>query len=71
MEAAMEKNTLLTVGEVAHYLHVVTMTVYRMINRGDLKAVKVGRVWRVRWQDIERYLDRPAGLDVSVKGAES
>ena len=47
------------------------MTVYRMISRGDLKAIKVGRVWRVRWQDIERYLDRPAALDVGVKGAES
>jgi len=56
----MEKDTLLTVQEVARYMHVVPITVYRMIDRGDLKAVKVGRVWRVRWEDLQDYLNRPA-----------
>jgi excisionase family DNA binding protein len=67
----MEKDTLLTVGEVAEYLHVVTITVYRMIDRGDLKAVKVGRVWRVRRDDLERYLNRPVPSNVAEKGTES
>jgi excisionase family DNA binding protein len=67
----MEKDALLTVAEVAHYLHVVTMTVYRMIDRGDLKAVKVGRVWRVRREDLERYLNRPVPRDLGKKEAES
>jgi putative molybdopterin biosynthesis protein len=57
----LDKNTdkLLTVREVATYLNVVRITVYRMIDRGDLKAAKVGRVWRVRWQDLQDYLNRP------------
>ena len=67
----MEKDTLLTVGEVAEYLHVVTITVYRMIDRGDLKAVKVGRVWRVRREDLEQYLNRPVLDEVDHKGAEA
>ena len=55
----MKEDTLLTIRQVAKYLHVVQLTVYRMIKRGDLKAIKVGRVWRVRWEDLQAYLNRP------------
>jgi len=54
----MKEDNLLTIREVAKYLHVVQLTVYRMIKRGDLPAVKVGRVWRIRRQDLEDYLKR-------------
>ena len=54
----MNSETLLTLKEVARYLHVVPLTVHRMIDRGDLPAVKVGRVWRIRKQDLQAYLDR-------------
>ena len=54
----MDKDTLLTTGEVARYLHVVPITVYRMIDRGDLPAIKVGSRWRIRRQDLEDYLSR-------------
>jgi len=55
----MKDDSLLTIREVAKYLHVVQLTVYRMIKRGELPAVKVGRVWRIRRQDVENYLNRP------------
>jgi excisionase family DNA binding protein len=32
------------------------MTVLRLINRGQLPAVKIGRVWRVRQADVEALL---------------
>ena len=56
----MYKHTekLLTVADVAAYLNVVRITVYRMIDRGDLQAVKVGSVWRIRWTDLQDYLSR-------------
>lgn len=54
----MKEDSLLTIREVAKYLHVVQLTVYRMIKRGDLPAVKVGRVWRIRRQDLEDCLKR-------------
>lgn len=54
----MNQETMLTIREVAKYLHVVPLTIYRMINRRDLPAVKVGRVWRIRQQDLQAYLDR-------------
>ncbi len=47
----------LTVNEVAQILRVSKMTVYRLINQGDLPAVRVGRGYRVREEDVHRYLD--------------
>ena len=46
----------MTVGEVAAVLRVSTMTVYRLINAGELAAVRVGRSFRVRQEDFDRYL---------------
>jgi excisionase family DNA binding protein len=54
----MNEEAMLTITEVARYLQVVPLTVYRMIDRGDLSAVKVGRVWRIRQQDLQAYVDR-------------
>jgi excisionase family DNA binding protein len=48
---------LLTVAEVAEMLRVSTMTVYRLIRTGELPAVRVGRSYRVKKTDLERYLD--------------
>lgn len=49
--------TLLTAAEVADQLRVSTMTIYRLIRSGELPAVRVGRNYRVRAGDLERYLD--------------
>lgn len=48
---------LLTVAEVAEMLRVSTMTVYRLIRTGEMPAVRVGRSYRVRHDDLERYLE--------------
>ncbi len=50
------KVELLTVREVAVLTRVSTMTVYRLIKRGELPAVRVGRSYRIRRQDLIRYL---------------
>lgn len=46
----------MTVGEVATELRVSSMTVYRLINAGQLPAVRIGRSFRVRPEDLDRYL---------------
>jgi excisionase family DNA binding protein len=45
-----------TVNEVAMALRVSRMTVYRLIKQGDLPALRVGRGYRIREQDVHRYL---------------
>jgi excisionase family DNA binding protein len=51
-----EHTRFLTVAEVAAVLRVSTMTVYRLINAGQLPAVRIGRSFRLREDDLERYL---------------
>lgn len=51
---------LLTVAEVASVMRVSRMTVYRLIRRGQLKAIRVGRNYRVREQDLREYLESSA-----------
>ncbi len=59
---------LLTAAEVADQLRVSTMTIYRLIRRGELPAVRVGRNYRVRDEDLTAYLDAqivdPASIDL-------
>ena len=47
---------LLTVGEVAQLMRVSNMTVYRLIKSGQLSAIRVGKNYRIRRTDIDRYL---------------
>ncbi len=51
-----ERERLLTVTEVAAELRVSNMTVYRLIRRGQLSALRVGKNYRVRQRDLEAYL---------------
>jgi excisionase family DNA binding protein len=51
------RTQFLTVGEVAAVLRVSTMTVYRLINAGQLSAVRIGRSFRLRQEDLDRFLD--------------
>ena len=56
----MPTERFLTVQEVAELLRVSTMTVYRLIKAGELRAARVGRSYRLREDEVETYL---AGLD--------
>ena len=47
---------LLTVGEVANLMRVSNMTVYRLIKAGQLAAIRVGKNYRLRRTDVDRYL---------------
>lgn len=47
---------MLTVGEVAGLMRVSNMTVYRLIKSGQLSAVRVGKNYRIRRADVDRYL---------------
>ena len=45
-----------TVAEVADALRVSNMTVYRLIEAGDLPAGRVGKSFRIREIDLDKYL---------------
>ena len=47
---------LMTVVEAATALRVSTKTIRRMIARGELRRVSVGRLVRIRAEEIEQYI---------------
>ena len=52
----MSDAKFLTVAEVATMMRVSKMTVYRLVHSGELPAVRVGRSFRVREDDVNEYL---------------
>jgi excisionase family DNA binding protein len=56
----------LTVPEVAVVMRVSKMTVYRMIHRGDLDAIRVGRGFRIASEEVKRALR--TGIPVTTEG---
>ena len=48
---------LWTVAEVASHMRVSNMTVYRLIKAGELPALRVGKNYRIRGKDLQRYLE--------------
>ena len=56
MSTGFTQARLLTVNEVADLLRVSRMTVYRLIKEGQMKALRVGRSYRLREDDVDEYL---------------
>lgn len=48
----------MTVAEVARRLRVSNMTVYRLVKSGELSAVRIGRGYRIREDDVRKYLEK-------------
>lgn len=57
---ALPDHKLLTVAEVSRALRVSKMTIYRLIDSGELPAIRVGRSFRVPESAYRAYLDRCA-----------
>lgn len=53
---------LLTIGETGHAMHLSTRTVERRIADGSIPAVKIGRLTRVRREEITAYINRLGGV---------
>ncbi|MBA7645993.1 hypothetical protein ES703_53754 [subsurface metagenome] len=60
-----ESNEIIYVGvelmdlkDVARYLHLHYETVRRRVAAGEIPAVKVGGLWRVRSCELEEWLDK-------------
>jgi len=54
---------LLTVEQVADALALNTFTIYRMVNRGRIPTVRIGRSVRVKESDLNQFVE-----DMTVTG---
>ncbi len=54
----MDVPDLLTTRQLADYLQLSERSVYRMLERGELPATRVGGQWRFRKSAVDEWLDR-------------
>ena len=52
----MQEIKVYTLDEVQDILKVTQRTVYNYIKQGKLKAVKMGKYWRIRHEDLDAFL---------------
>ena len=53
-------DSLYTLKEAMDYLKISRSTFYKLMSNGDIKGIKIGRVWRFRKEDIESFITRKA-----------
>jgi excisionase family DNA binding protein len=58
---------LLTIAEVADYLHVDKFTIYRLVANKQLPAFKVGKQWRFKRKLLENWLKKNTNLPMDRK----
>lgn len=59
---------VLTLQQVARLLRLHSSTVYRMVKRGEIPAVKVGRVWRFSKDALDTWLSGGIRRGAGVRG---
>lgn len=52
-----QSDEFLTIEEVAKIFRVAEATVYRMARKGEIPAIKFGRVWRIDYSKLKKQLD--------------
>lgn len=60
------ENELLTVAEVADYLRVSRVTVWRWCQQEVIPASQVGRIWRIHRDDLLQILHRSPSTKSSI-----
>ena len=53
----MSQETLMDLKEVATYLRLKNQTVYVWVQAGILPAFRLGRLWRFRRADLDKWLE--------------
>jgi excisionase family DNA binding protein len=47
---------VITIGELAEYLHVHRSTIYRLLKKGELPGFKIGSDWRFNVEAVDQWL---------------
>lgn len=63
---------VITIGELADYLHVHRSTLYRLLKRGQLPGFKIGSDWRFNVETIDRWrMGQTTALDGTTHEAHA
>lgn len=58
MARVVSNNAVLTIKDVAEYLHVHTATIYKYAQQGKIPAFKIGSDWRFHKEYLDAWIDQ-------------
>jgi len=58
MELTKDSSQIMTVEEVAEFLKLSKITVYKLVKKGQVPGFRVGNSWRFRKEDIVEIISR-------------
>lgn len=64
-------NEIMTVKQLAEYLHLNYQTVYKKVQRGEIPSSKIGRGWRFQKVIIDRWLTEEKAVTKIKSGQTS
>jgi excisionase family DNA binding protein len=53
MKDPQDSNAIMTIDEVASFLKLSKITIYKLVKKGDIPAFRVGNSWRFQRDKIE------------------
>ena len=60
----MDNNTsydaLLTLKEATSYLKISRSTLYKLMEKGEIKGIKIGKVWRFQRKELDSFIAKKA-----------
>lgn len=66
----IESGQIMTVDQVADYLQLNRLTVYRYVRQGRIPAAKIGKLYRILKADVDAFLEeQKAGLTARSRPA--
>ncbi len=54
------RSEILTIAQVAEYLHLHPLTVRRLARDGEIPVFKIGRQWRVQKERLDQWMETQA-----------
>ena len=49
-------NDILTVDELCEVLNIGKNTAYKLLKNGDIKSIKIGRVYKIPKKNVKKYI---------------
>ena len=59
----MDNNDILRIEDVMEYLNIGKNTIYGLLQSGELKAFKIGKLWKIPRKAVEEYVERAMNQD--------
>ena len=59
----MDNNDILRIEDVMEYLNIGKNTIYGLLQSGELKAFKIGKLWKIPRKALEEYVEKAMNQD--------